>query len=242
MHGIELLEKGIHELNLEISENQKKQFEEYYELLIKKNKVMNLTAITDLDEVMIKHFLDSLLLSSVTDMNKYETVIDVGTGAGFPGIPLKIMFPHLKVTLLDSLKKRLLFLDEVIHELELDNISTIHGRAEDYGKDKEYREKYDLCVSRAVANLSSLSEYCIPFVKLSGKFISYKSKLSDKEINEAGKAIDLLGGNINNKTIVSLPCSDIKRTFVTIEKKKNTPSNFPRKAGVPSKKPIKWGK
>ena len=135
MHGIELLEKGIHELNLEITETQKKQFEEYYELLIKKNEVMNLTAITDLDEVMIKHFLDSLLLSSVTDMNKYETVIDVGTGAGFPGIPLKIMFPHLKVTLLDSLKKRLLFLDEVINELGLDNISTIHGRAEDYGKD-----------------------------------------------------------------------------------------------------------
>ena len=242
MHGIELLENGICQLNLKISENQKKQFIKYYELLIEKNKVMNLTSITDLDEVMVKHFLDSLLLSSVTDMSKYESVIDVGTGAGFPGIPLKIMFPHLKLTLLDSLKKRLLFLDEVINELELDNVTTIHGRAEDYGRDKEYREKYDLCISRAVANLSSLSEYCIPFVKLSGKFISYKSEVSNKEINEAGKAIDLLGGNIVNQDIVSLPCSDIKRTFVVIEKKKNTPAKFPRKAGVPSKKPIKWGK
>ena len=158
MHGKELLIKGIEELGIEVNEIQIQQFLKYYEMLVETNKVMNLTGIVDLDEVIVKHFLDSLLVVKVIDMTKYNSMIDVGTGAGFPGIPLKIMFPHLRVTLLDSLNKRLIFLNDVIKELQLKNIETVHGRAEDIGKDNEYRERYDICVSRAVANLSTLAE------------------------------------------------------------------------------------
>lgn len=239
MQGKELLSDGIKKIGLEANENQIEKFMEYYEMLIEKNKVMNLTAITELDEVVVKHFLDSVLSAKVINMNEYDSLIDVGTGAGFPGIPLKIMFPHLKVVLLDSLNKRLNFLNEVIDELELENIYTIHGRAEDIGRNVEYREHFDLCVSRAVANLSTLSEYCIPFIKKNGMFVSYKSEHSDEETVNAENAIKKLGGKITNTQIVELPNSDMNRSFVCISKENNTPKAYPRKAGVPTKKPLK---
>lgn len=234
----DLLISGMKQLNISITEKQITQFQKYFEMLIEKNKVMNLTSITEESEVIVKHFLDSILVSSVFNLNKTNTLVDVGTGAGFPGIPLKIMFPHLKVTLLDSLNKRLKFLDEVISELELEEIYTVHGRAEDCGRNIQYREQYDLCVSRAVANLSTLSEYCIPFVKVGGNFVSYKSSMSEQEISSSEKAINILGGKIKNTSKVQLPCSDMERVFVIIEKQKNTGKKFPRKAGVPSKEPI----
>lgn len=238
MHGIELLKKGLNEIGIEISETQKKQFLLYYKMLVERNKVMNLTAITELDEVMVKHFLDSLLMVKTMPFNAPLSLIDVGTGAGFPGIPIKIIYPQLSVTLLDSLNKRVSFLKDVVKELELKDIVALHGRAEDFGRNKEYRETFDVCVSRAVANLSSLSEYCIPFIKKGGKFVSYKSSISQEEIDNAKNAIKVLGGEIIANNTYDLPCSNIKRTFVIIEKKKETPKKYPRKAGTPTKEPI----
>jgi 16S rRNA (guanine527-N7)-methyltransferase len=199
---------------------------------------MNLTAITDIEQVIIKHFIDSLLVVQKIDLNNLKKMIDVGTGAGFPGIPIKIMFPDLNITLVDSLNKRLKFINEVIDELKLENIDTVHGRAEDIAKENEYREKYDLCVSRAVANLSTLSEYCIPFIKLNGIFVSYKSEYSQEEIIKSKKAISVLGGKIIAKEKIKLPYTDINRSFIIIKKTDNTPRVYPRKAGIPSKKPI----
>lgn len=239
MHGKELLINGIKELGLEIANQQVEQFFQYYDMLVETNKVMNLTSIVELDEVIIKHFIDSLLVVKTVDINKIHTMIDVGTGAGFPGIPLKIMFPHLKVTLLDSLNKRLIFLNNVIKKLGLKYISTIHGRAEDFGKDINYREKYDICVSRAVANLSTLSEYCIPFIVKGGRFISYKSEFSEDEKKDAKKAVHVLGGKIEKSEKVKLPFTDINRSFIIINKEEITPNKYPRKAGIPSRKPIK---
>ena len=183
-------------LDIELSEKQAEQFKNYYDLLIEWNSKINLTAITDYNEVLVKHFEDSISIMNILDMNSVDSVIDIGTGAGFPGIPIKIMFPHIKLTLLDSLNKRINFLNLVIEELGLDNVKTIHGRAEDYAKDAEYRENYDLVVSRAVANLSTLSELCLPFVKVGGYFISYKSDKSNEEIENAKHAYDLLGGKL----------------------------------------------
>lgn len=238
-HGKELLIQGMNELSLNITEKNFEQFMKYYEMLIETNKVMNLTSITDLDEVIVKHFIDSLLIVKSVDLNKIHCMIDVGTGAGFPGIPIKIMFPNIKITLLDSLNKRLKFLNYVIDELKLENIITIHGRAEDIGHMNGTREKFDLCVSRAVANLSTLSEYCIPFVNIGGKFVSYKSSISSGEIEESKKAIKVLGGKIESQETVSLPCSDMQRTLVVIDKIVSTPKKYPRKAGTPSKEPIR---
>lgn len=235
----ELLKKGINELGLEISDYQEEQFFKYYKMLIETNKVMNLTAITELEEVIVKHFIDSLLIAKSKDMSKIKSMVDVGTGAGFPGIPIKIMFPNIKITLIDSLNKRLKFLNNVIEELSLENIETVHGRAEDLGHNNEYREKFELCVSRAVANLSTLSEYCIPFVAVNGEFVSYKSSISTEEINESDKAIKILGGKLISKETLELPCSDMERTMVVIRKIKNTSKKYPRKAGTPSKEPIK---
>lgn len=225
------------QFGLELSDEQIQQFSKYYDMLIEWNKVMNLTAITDKEEVIIKHFADSLLLSKYKNLHENLNVIDVGTGAGFPGIPLKIAFPELKVTLMDSLNKRLKFLDNVISELNLDNITTVHSRAEDGGKNAEYREKYDLAVSRAVANLATLSEWCIPFVKTGGYFIPYKSNALTEEIRDGKKAIRILGGQVENIFTTTIPDTDNQRSFVFVKKIENTDKKYPRKAGA-AKKPI----
>lgn len=223
-------------IGIELSDEQLEQFLTYYEMLIEKNKVMNLTAITDFDEVLEKHFEDSLSLIQAVDLEKSQTVIDLGTGAGFPGIPLKIAFPNLQITLADSLNKRILFLDDVIRELGLVGIDTVHGRAEDLAKNSDYREKFDLCVSRAVANLSTLSEYCLPFVKIGGKFISYKAEECDEEVAASKSSVFLLGGKISD--IKKFELGESGRAFVIIDKVSGTPKKYPRKAGTPSKDPL----
>lgn len=239
MDKIGLLEEILKKLNIYIDEDQKSKFAKYYSLLLEKNKVMNLTRITDEEEIIIKHFADSLMIGQVADMNKVESLIDVGTGAGFPGIPIKIMWPEIKVTLLDSLDKRVGFLKEVIEELDLEGIEAVHGRAEDFGQDADYRESFDLCVSRAVADLSVLSEYCIPFVKEQGEFISYKADDSEEEIHNARTAIETLGGNLERIATETIPGTNINRQFAVIRKIEKTDSKYPRKAGKPSKKPLK---
>lgn len=226
----------LKEIGIELSDEQLEQFLTYYEMLIEKNKVMNLTAITDFDEVLEKHFEDSLSLIQAVDLEKSQTVIDLGTGAGFPGIPLKIAFPNLQITLADSLNKRILFLDDVIRELGLVGIDTVHGRAEDLAKNSDYREKFDLCVSRAVANLSTLSEYCLPFVKIGGKFISYKAGECDEEVAASKSSVFLLGGKISD--IKKFELGESGRAFVIIDKVSGTPKMYPRKAGTPSKDPL----
>ena len=235
--------KDLEELHIILSDSQIEQFLIYYEMLIEKNKVMNSTAITEFDEVMKKHFIDSLSLVKAHDSrdNLPISVIDIGTGGGFPGIPLKITFPHLKVTLMDSLNKRVDFLKEVIEELGLSDIDVIHGRAEDFAKPGQLREQYDLCVSRAVANLSVLSEYCLPYVKVGGKFISYKSEKIVEEMKDAEYAIQLLGGRIGEQISFTLPDSDLFRNLFVVEKCDLTPDKYPRKAGMASKKPLKRG-
>lgn len=235
----QIFDEMMKELNIEVTDQMKQQFDKYYELLVEWNKVMNLTGITEYDEVNSKHFIDSISIVKAMDVNSVESVIDIGTGAGFPGIPLKIVFPHLKVTLLDSLNKRIKFLNTVIDELGLGDICTIHGRAEDFAKKVEYREKYDLCVSRAVANLSTLSEYCLPYVKVNGYFMPYKSGDIDEELNDSKTAVKILGGKIEDTVKFQLPGTDIGRSFIKIRKVKNTGKKFPRKAGLPSKEPLK---
>ncbi|MDO5775377.1 MAG: 16S rRNA (guanine(527)-N(7))-methyltransferase RsmG [Eubacteriales bacterium] len=237
--------EGCKKLGLELDELKAEKLYRYYELVVEKNKFMNLTAITEEDEFISKHFVDSLSIIKAPNLKDELTqakgikLIDVGTGAGFPGMVLKIVFPSLKITLFDSLKKRLNFLDEVIAELRLKDIETLHGRAEDYGNNKLYREKYDICVSRAVANMSALSEYCLPFVKPDGLFVAYKSGGSHSEIRDASKAIKILGGNIEDIQDFMLPDSDIERSMVSVRKIKKTPAQYPRKAGTPAKEPIK---
>ena len=234
----EMLKNRMDRLQIETNENMLEQFNLFYHLLVEWNKVMNLTGITEYEEVVEKHFADSLSLARFLDLNKIHTVIDVGTGAGFPGIPLKIAFPHLKVVLLDSLNKRINFLNEVIAKLDLKEIHTIHGRAEEYARKPEYREQFDLCVSRAVANLSVLSEYCIPYIRIGGIFIPYKSGEIDEEVAASRKAVDILGGQIDHVEKFQLPDTDIHRSFVFINKIKNTQKKYPRKAGTPAKEPL----
>ena len=233
-----IFENKLSALGITLTDKQKQQFDKFYELLVEWNKVMNLTGITEYEEVNEKHFVDSVSLVKAIDINQVDTVIDIGTGAGFPGIPLKIAFPHLKVVLLDSLNKRINFLNTVISELGLTDIKTIHGRAEDYAKQAEYREQFDLCVSRAVANLSTLSEYCIPYVKVGGMFIPYKSGEIDEEVQQAKKAIHLLGGKLDKVLKFQLPDTEINRSFVKINKIQNTTKKYPRKAGLPTKEPL----
>lgn len=235
---MERLRRKAEQLNIQLDDNQLEQFRVYYEMLVEKNKVMNLTAITEFEEVLDKHFIDSILLGTVMELKWNSSVIDVGTGAGFPGIPLKIVYPHLRITLLDSLNKRVNFLNEVIHGLELTDITAIHSRAEDGARNSLYRESFDLCVSRAVANLSTLSEYCLPFVKKSGYFVSYKSSQIQAELEQAERAVSVLGGKLESVQSVTLPESDIIRQLVCIRKMKNTPKAYPRKAGTAAKQPI----
>jgi 16S rRNA (guanine527-N7)-methyltransferase len=241
---------ALKQFDVILSEKQLSQFESYYELLTEWNSFMNLTAITDFEEVLIKHFTDSISLIKAVDLKENDyRLMDVGTGAGFPGIPLKIVFPELDIVLLDSLSKRVKFLNEVILQLDLKNIIAVHGRAEDFAKNPEYRESFDLCVSRAVANLSTLSEYCIPFVKVNGRFVSYKSEnltktfltVKGKEYSEmeaAKKAISILGGTLREQIEFELPDTDIYRNLVVIDKIKETPKKYPRKAGLPSREPL----
>lgn len=230
-------------MGVSLSQEQTEKLVRYFDMLAEKNKVMNLTAVTDEDGVLIRHFADSLagILASGTGKDltdkKPLSLIDVGTGAGLPGMVLKIVFPELNVTLFDSLNKRLVFLNEVIEALGLAGITTVHGRAEDTAHDKNHREKYDIAVARAVADLSVLSEYCLPFVKTGGRFISYKASGSEEEIQKADKAITVLGGKTEN--VSAYDAGDgIKRLTVTIRKEKQTPGRYPRKAGTPSREPI----
>ena len=232
---------GLEELNITLTDEQIEQFLQYYEMLVEKNKVMNLTGITEYEEVIQKHFLDSLsLIRVIPDIASQKlTVIDLGTGAGFPGIPLKIAFPELEITLMDSLNKRILFLQEVIDALGLKKGSAVHGRAEEMASNATHRQQYDLCVSRAVSNLAVLTEYCLPFVKKGGLFVSYKSADSDAEIQEGKKAISILGGKLTSVDKFQLPDSDLRRALVCIKKVKDTPKKYPRKAGTPAKLPLK---
>ena len=238
MYDLTILENGCAELGIELAQQQKDQYIQYYEYLIEKNKVMNLTGITEFEEVLTKHFLDSLSCVKAVDMTKVKTIIDIGTGAGFPGVPLKIAFPEVEACLLDSLNKRVKFLEETFELLGLNGISAIHGRAEEYAKNKSYREKYDLCVSRAVSGLATLSEYCLPYVKVGGVFVSYKSGSVKEEAEAAEKAIKILGGKIRDIRYFELPGSEISRSLVIIEKVKNTPGKYPRKAGTPLREPL----
>lgn len=228
----------MHKLGISLTEQQSEQLYEYYRLLVEWNSFMNLTGITEFSEVVQKHFVDSLSIVKVKNMNDVDNLIDVGTGAGFPGLPLKIVFPHLKVTLLDSLNKRIDFLNAVIEKTGLTGIETIHGRAEDFAKPGLKREIYDLCVSRAVANLATLSEYCLPYVKIGGEFISYKSGEVADELQDAKSAVFLLGGKVESCENFDLPGSDIHRSLVRIKKVGGCPKKYPRKAGMPSKVPL----
>ena len=229
----------LREWNLELSEHQIFQLEKYYEMLVEKNKVMNLTAITEYEEVLKKHFLDSLALCQLISLDKKKyKVLDMGTGAGFPGIPLKIVFPELEVTLMNSLNKRIVFLQEVIGELGLTGITAVHGRAEEMAGKAEYRGCFDLCVSRAVARLVSLAEFCVPFVKQGGYFIPYKSGEIKEELQEAKFAIRELGGEYKKHISFALPNSDIERTLILVEKMKQTPKKYPRAGGKPLKQPL----
>lgn len=231
-----IMTSNLKELNIELSEKQLNQFYDYMKLLIEWNKVMNLTAIIDPKEIIVKHFIDSLtVLGSV---NKSDNIIDVGTGAGFPGIPIKIAYPETNVILLDSLNKRVKFLNEVITKLGLTNIEAIHGRAEEYGRNKNYREKFDISIARAVAPLNVLLEYLIPFVKVNGKCVCMKGSNSLEEIENSANAIEILGGKLIETEEFLIPNTDMKRKIVEIRKVKQTEKRYPRKAGTPSKEPL----
>ena len=226
----------MEESGFSVTDEQAEKLFHYYEILVKWNEVMNLTAITEFEDVARKHFADSLTLNRALDLTKIRTLIDVGTGAGFPGLPLAICYPDIEVTLLDSLNKRVKFLQNVIEELELKNVTAIHARAEEGARQKNLREHFDVAVSRAVANLSTLSEYCLPYVRVGGFFTAYKSVRLEEEMEQAQKALKILGGNCEGVTGFSL--FDMERELVTIKKVKKTPGTYPRKAGTPSRSPL----
>lgn len=225
------------QIDIKFNDKQLNQFYEYMNLLLEWNEKINLTAITNPEEIVLKHFIDSLTINKYIENNR--TIADVGTGAGFPGIPLKIYRSDLNVTLVDSLNKRINFLNDVISKLDLNNVNTVHSRIEDFGKDKRYRESFDYVTARAVANLSTLSEYLIPISKVNGKCICMKGNDIEEEIINSKNAINLLGGKIDKIDYFELPNSDISRSVIIINKIKNTPNKYPRKAGLPSKEPLK---
>lgn len=248
MYHKEYIYEQFKKINIELNEKQINQFYHYFEMIVEKNKVVNLTAITEYEDVVIKHFVDSVLVSQIDGIrnllevneNSEVQLIDIGTGAGFPGIPLKIVYPNISITLLDSLNKRITFLNEVIEQLELEDVNCIHGRAEDFGSNNDYREKYDICVSRAVANLSTLSEYCVPFIKVGGIFVSYKSSGAAEEVVNAKNAMKKLNCRIREvKELELIQSNEVyQRNFVIIEKKKNLDKRYPRKAGMPARNPL----
>lgn len=229
-------EKYLEKMSISLNKEQYDQFYTYMVLLIEWNEKINLTAITEPQEIILKHFVDSLTIAKYIEEGK--TIIDMGTGAGFPGIPLKIYRNDVKVVLADSLNKRIKFLNEAIEKLQLKNIETIHCRAEELGKNKEYREKFDYATSRAVANLSTLSEYLLPFVKLNGSGIFMKTMEIDEELENAKKAIKILGGRIEKVDKFEIPESDLGRSIIIVKKEKQTPSKYPRKPGTPAKEPL----
>ena len=224
------------EMNIVFTEEQLQNFYQYMNLLIEWNEKINLTAIVEPKEIILKHFIDSLTIIKYIEPNK--TIIDIGTGAGFPGIPIKIVRPDLKVTLLDSLNKRINFLNEVIKSLELENISAVHARIEEYAKNKQYRENYGIATSRAVANLTTLSEYMLPMIKVKGMAICMKGSDVNEEISKSKNSINILGGEISKIEDFTLPKSDYKRNLILIEKARQTPGKYPRKPGIPSKEPL----
>lgn len=232
------LDEKMKQIGLELSELQLQQFDYFFQKMVEVNKHMNLTAITEEDEVISKHFVDSVSCCKVTDMSKVGSIIDIGTGAGFPGIPLKIAYPEIEFVLVDSLQKRVKFLNEVIDELGLKKITAVHGRAEDLARNKQYRGNFDLCVSRAVANLSTLTEYCIPFVKVNGYFVSYKAQKGMEELELAKNCLSILGCKVEEAKKFTLEGDDSERLLLKIKKCKGTAKMYPRKAGVPSKNPL----
>ena len=239
------LRESFDQIGIDLTDEQVSQLDRFYEMIIEKNKVMNLTKITDFDDTVTKHFVDSVSVVLLDDdiyiKNRFSegaSVIDVGTGAGFPGIPLKIVFPEIKLTLLDSVNKKLNFLRDVCKELNLDDVTIIHGRAEDIAHQKDTRETFDFCLSRAVGNLATLSEYCLPFVRKNGFFISYKSERAEEELSLCKHAFSELRGKLIQEATFDLPYSDISRTLLLIMKTGNTPKIYPRKAGTPSKSPL----
>ncbi|KPU26446.1 16S rRNA methyltransferase [Caloranaerobacter sp. TR13] len=238
MSNVDTLIEGSRELGISLKKEEIDKFLKFKELLKEWNKKINLTAIEDDKEIDIKHFLDSLTLLKTDYIKDNYRIIDIGTGGGFPGIPLKIVKNDVELVLMDSLQKRIKFLDLVINELGLSNIKAIHGRAEDFGRDVEYREKFDIAVSRAVASLNILSEYCLPFVKVGGYFIAMKGPDVDIELKESEKALKLLGGKVLDKIQIKLPLSDITHTLIIIEKINKTLTKYPRKAGKPKKNPL----
>ncbi|MCR5594588.1 MAG: 16S rRNA (guanine(527)-N(7))-methyltransferase RsmG [Lachnospiraceae bacterium] len=244
MNNKNILTNVLSQLNISLTDKQTDKFMLFYDMLIESNKVMNLTGITEFDEVVLKHFADSLSLVKIYDLSSSKDIkiIDIGTGAGFPGIPLKIAYPEINITLLDSLGKRINFLNSVILKLGLNDSGsclTVNMRAEDYVKESCVRESYDLAVTRAVSDLSVICEYALPYIKTGGSFIPYKSGDVEEEIKRAENAIDILGGIMDKTISFDLPGSDIKRSLIEIKKTRPTPDKYPRKAGLPVKKPLK---
>ncbi len=232
-----LLDNAAKSINIILSDEQLDKFQKYYDILIETNKYMNLTAITEVEDVVQKHFIDSIALINYIDISD-KSIIDVGTGAGFPGIPLAIVKEDAQFTLMDSLNKRIKFLNDVIEVCNLNNVNTVHSRAEDLGRNEDYREQFDICVSRAVANMSVLLEYCIPFVKSKGEFISYKSDSVDEEVKQSQNAQKKLGCKLNAVEKFVLPGTDIQRKFIIFDKVRNTPKTYPRQAGKPKRTPL----
>ena len=227
--------KALADLNIFITEEQLKQLYKYYELLVEKNKVMNLTGITEVEQVYLKHFYDSLTLNKIIDLKNVNSLCDVGTGAGFPGLVIKILFPHINVTLVDSLNKRINFLNEVINELKLEGIDAIHARAEEYAI--KNREKYEVVTARAVTTLNVLSEFCLPLVKVNKYFIPMKANINN-EIEESNRALNLVGGKIEKIVEFKLPVENSNRTLVLIKKEVKTNNKYPRKFSEIKKRPL----
>ena len=238
MHDYSKLISYLSQYGISVSDDQISQLDTYYEMMVETNKSLNLTAITEFDEVIVKHYIDSVTIVRDIDMSGKKSLIDVGTGAGFPGMVLKIIFPELTITLFDSLQKRLNFLEEVISTLGLKDISTYHGRAEEAGHIQTMREQYDICVSRAVANLPVLCELCLPFVKTGGTFVAYKSDKGSSEVEASAHALSVLNSSVVKEDEFTLPDSDMVRDLVIISKDGSCPKAYPRKPGTPSKKPL----